>query len=153
MRFNEQQSKHTARGPSRAGPKAAASIGSAWGRPWPRTYQYSLSNKLTRATAHSRPKKRSLSNKLTQPIQLQYYRLKSAGWLALLLTDQIVMHKTVGHKGSPLYFVEENRLNKSKNRLKTNFTTAKLAATINVCTTKHTTPRYFTCLPLAIPRL
>jgi len=63
-----------------------------------------------------------------------YYRLKSTGRLALRLTDQIVLHKTIGHKGSPQYFVE-------KNRLKTDFTTTKLAATINVCTTKHTTPR------------
>jgi len=37
-----------------------------------------------------------------------YYRLKPTGRL-----DQIVLHKTIGHKGSPQY-----RLNKSKNRLK-----------------------------------
>ena len=63
-----------------------------------------------------------------------YYRLKSTGRLALRLTDQIILHKTIGHKGSPQY-----RLNKSKDRLKTDFTTANLAATINVCTTHNTT--------------
>jgi len=39
-----------------------------------------------------------------------YYRLKSTGRLALRLTDQIILHKTVGHKGSQQYFVEKNLL-------------------------------------------
>jgi len=61
--------------------------------------EYSLSYELTRAAAHSRPKKRSLSNKLTQKIQLvapEIYKSRGS-----TLTDQIVLLKTNGHKGSP----------------------------------------------------
>ena len=84
------------------------------------TYISSLEQLRTRAQRNDHCRTSSLNKH-------NYCRLKPTGRL-----DRIVLHKTIGHRGSPQY-----RLNKSKKRLKTDLTTGKLAATINVCTTKH----------------
>jgi len=105
----------------------------AHSRPISKCVERSLSNELTRATAHSRPKKRSLSNKLTQQIQLlppETYR--SVGLIKQFCKKQLVTkdHRNIGWINRRI-----------------GFTTAKLAATINVFTTKHTTPRLLQLVP------